>query len=91
MVGQRLAHPSMARSRPQQQLKRFEQKKTLKVVYEAMHAAKREDVKLERKIKEENLSMVRRPTQGRPAPPPPTGASVSHMNLEDRITSVASE
>ena len=45
--------------RPQQQLKRVEQKKTLKVVYEAMHAAKREDVKLERKIKEDNLQMVR--------------------------------
>jgi len=47
------------REMQQQQLKRLEQKKTLKVVYEAMHAAKREDVKLERKIKEDNLSMVR--------------------------------
>lgn len=43
----------------QQQSKRLEQKQTLKVVYEAMHAAKREDVKLERKLKEENLQMVR--------------------------------
>ena len=44
---------------PQNNMKRMEQKKTLKVVYESMHAAKREDVKLERKIKEENASMVR--------------------------------
>jgi len=46
------------REMQQQQVKRVEQKKTLKVVYESMLSAKREDVKLERKIKEDNLSMV---------------------------------
>ncbi|KAL1525642.1 hypothetical protein AB1Y20_020495 [Prymnesium parvum] len=58
-LAKQMEEEQLKREMQQQQIKRLEQKKTLKVVYEAMHAAKREDVKLERKIKEENLQMVR--------------------------------
>ena len=58
-LAKRIEAEQHSRDQQQQQLRRIEHRAALKTTYESMHAARREEVKAERRIKAENAEAIR--------------------------------
>tara|TARA_B110001452_G_scaffold134010_1_gene111419 strand:- start:2 stop:661 length:660 start_codon:yes stop_codon:yes gene_type:complete len=58
-LARRIETEQLNRDQQHQQLRRIEHRAALKTTYESMHAARREEVKAERRIKAENAEAIR--------------------------------